>query len=109
MNKPATTDQSCQPQVAIQLPLPLLSSLKAVKEGFFELCIRVGEQALYALMEQDRTELCGTKWSRDSSRRAVRGGSTSSEITLGGRRRPQVAGFEHRRPGAGLAELRLGR
>ena len=86
MKKPATTDKSCQPQVAIQLPLPLLSSLKAVKEGFFELCIRVGEQALHALMERDRTELCGAKWSRDPSRRAVRGGSTSSEITLGGRR-----------------------
>ncbi len=86
MKKPATIETSCQPQVAIQLPLPLLNSLKAVKDGFFELCIRVGEQALYALMEQDRTELCGTKWSRDSSRKAVRGGSTSSEITLGGRR-----------------------
>jgi transposase-like protein len=86
MKKPATIDKSCQPQVAIQLPLPLLSRLKAVQEGFFELCIRVGEQALYALMEQDRTELCGTKWSRDPSRIAVRGGSTSSEITLGGRR-----------------------
>ena len=86
MKKPATTHQPCQPQVAIQLPLPLLSRLKAVKEGFFELCIRVGEQALYALMEQDRTELCGAKWSRGPSRSAVRGGSTPSEITLGGRR-----------------------
>ena len=86
MKKPATTERSCQPQVAIQLPLPLLSSLKAVKEGFFELCIHVGEQALHALMERDRSELCGAKWSRDPARRAVRGGSTSSEITLGGRR-----------------------
>ena len=86
MKKPATTEPSCQPQVSIQLPLPLLSCLKAVKEGFFELCVHVGEQALHALMEQDRTELCGAKWSRDPSRRAVRGGSTSSEITLGGRR-----------------------
>ncbi len=86
MKKLATTEPSCQPQVSIQLPLPLLSCLKAVKEGFFELCIHVGEQALHALMEQDRTELCGAKWSRDPSRRAVRGGSTSSEITLGGRR-----------------------
>ena len=60
--------------------------MKAVREGFFELCIRVGEQALQALMEQDRTAVCGTKWSRDPSRRAVRGGSTASEITLGGRR-----------------------
>jgi transposase-like protein len=86
MKKPATTGQSCQPQVAIQLPLSLLSSLRAVKEGFFELCVRVGEQALHALMERDRTELCGAKWSRDPARRALRGGSTTGEITLGGRR-----------------------
>jgi len=86
MKKPATTEKPCQPQVEIQLPLPVLRSLKAAKEGFFELCVRVGELALHSLMERDRTELCGAKWSRDPSRRAVRGGSTSSEITLGGRR-----------------------
>jgi putative transposase len=86
MKKPARAEGSCHPQVAIQLPLSLLSSLKAVKEGFFDLCIRVGEQALHALMEQDRSEVCGAKWSRDPVRRAVRGGSTASEITLGGRR-----------------------
>ena len=86
MKKPATPETSCQPHVELQLPLPLLSCLKAVREGFFELCVRVGEHALHALMEHDRTELCGTKWSRDPSRSAVRGGSTASEITLGGRR-----------------------
>jgi len=64
----------------------LLSLLKAAREGFFDLCVVVGQQALQALMEQDRTELCGPRWSRDQSRSAVRGGSTSSEITLGGRR-----------------------
>ena len=57
-----------------------------MREGFFELCLRVGEQALDALMEQDRTELCGPKWARQPSRQAGRGGSTASEITLGGRR-----------------------
>ena len=46
----------------------------------------MGEQALDALMEQDRTELCGPKWARQPSRQAGRGGSTASEITLGGRR-----------------------
>ena len=86
MKKPATSETPCQPHVERQLPLPLLSCLKAVREGFFELCIHVGEQALHALMEQDRTALCGARWSRDPSRRAVRGGSTASEITLGGRR-----------------------
>ena len=86
MKKPATTEPYCQPHVELQLPLPLLSRLRAVREGFFELCIRVGEQALHALMEQARTALCGAKWSRDAARSAVRGGSTASEITLGGRR-----------------------
>lgn len=86
MKKPVTTDRVCQPQVALQLPLPLLSLLKTAREGFFELCVLVGQQALHALMEQDRTELCGPPWSRDLSRVAVRGGSTSSEVTLGGRR-----------------------
>lgn len=86
MKKPATTDRPRQPQVGVQLPLPLLSLLKTAREGFFELCVLVGQQALHALMEQDRTELCGPRWSRDPSRSAVRGGSTSSEVTLGGRR-----------------------
>jgi transposase-like protein len=85
MKKRVTVEKPCQPEVELRLPMPLLSSLKAVKEGFFELCVRVGEQALQALMEQDRTELCGPKWSRDGGRRALRGGSTSSEISLGGR------------------------
>ena len=86
MKKRAIREPSCQPQVTVQLRLPVLSRLRAVREGFFELCLRVGEQALDALMEQDRTELCGPKWARQPSRQAGRGGSTASEITLGGRR-----------------------
>ena len=86
MKKSATTSEPCQPKVEIQLSLPLLSDLKAMREGFFEMCVRVGEHALHSMMEQERTELCGPRWSRNPSRKAVRGGSTSSEITLGGRR-----------------------
>ena len=86
MQKRVTRERSCQPHVTVQLPLPVLSRLRAVREGFFELCLRVGEQALAALMEQDRTALCGPKWARHPSRQAGRGGSTASEITLGGRR-----------------------
>ncbi|MDA1095549.1 MAG: IS256 family transposase [Acidobacteria bacterium] len=86
MKKRATSRPSCQPRVEVQLPLPVLGRLRAVRDGFFELCVQVGEQALAALMEQDRTELCGPKWVHDRARRAVRGGSTASEITLGGRR-----------------------
>ena len=86
MKKRVTRERSCQPHVDVQLPLPVLSRLRAVREGFFELCLRVGEQALDALMEQDRTALCGPKWARHPSRQAGRSGSTARAITLGGRR-----------------------
>ena len=52
MKKLATPESPCQPCVTLQLPLPLLSGLKAVRDGFFELCVRVGEHALHAMMEQ---------------------------------------------------------
>ena len=103
MKKRAIREPSCQPQVTVQRPLPVLSRLRAVREGFFELCLRVGEQALDALMEQDRTELCGPKWARQPSRQAGRGGSTASEITLGGRR------IRVRWPRARLAQRPVGR
>jgi transposase-like protein len=86
MRKTATAVASCQPFISIQLPLPLLSSLKALREGFFALCLRTGQEALKALMEQDRTALCGPPWARSRSRKAIRGGSARSEVTLGGRR-----------------------
>ena len=37
-------------------------------------------------MEQDREQLCGPKHVPNRERRAVRGGSTRGEVTLGGRR-----------------------
>ena len=111
MKKRAIREPSCQPQVTVQLPLPVLSRLRAVREGFFESCLRVGEQALDALMEQDRTELCGPKWARQPSRQAGRGGSTASEITLGGRRIRvrRLRGGRRRWPRARLAQLPVGR
>lgn len=88
MKKTATIVEPCQLSVPVQLPLPMLSSLKALREGFFALCVHAGQEALKALMEHDRTALCGPQWSRGSSRKAVRGGSTRGEVTLGGRRVP---------------------
>jgi transposase-like protein len=53
---------------------------------------------LDVMMEQDREALCGPKWRRDPARQAGRGGSTPSEVTLGGRRlavrRPRVRSRE---------------
>jgi hypothetical protein len=42
------------------------------------LCIDAGQRVLAAMMEADRTALCGPKGVPDAARRAVRGGSTAS-------------------------------
>jgi transposase-like protein len=88
------------PQARVQIPLPLVQELWSIREGFFALCIEAGQQVLEAMMEQDRTALCGPKWSRKPDRKAVRGGNAPSEVTLGGRRipirRPRVRSREDR-------------
>jgi transposase-like protein len=70
----------------VQLPLPLLDVLADTRTAFFGLCLDAGQQVLHAMMEQDRAQLCGPKHVPNGARRAVRGGSTRSEVTLGGRR-----------------------
>ncbi|MCH8890860.1 MAG: IS256 family transposase [Myxococcales bacterium] len=74
--------------VAVQVPLPVLGALASAENAFFDLCIDVGQQVFSVLMEQDRESLCGPKGKHDADRSATRAGSTSSDITLGGRRIP---------------------
>ncbi len=74
--------------MAVQVPLPVLGALANAENAFFDLCIDVGQQVFSVLMEQDREALCGPKGKHDPDRRASRTGSTSSDITLGGRRIP---------------------
>ena len=74
--------------VAVQVPLPVLGALANAENAFFELCVDVGQQVFSVLMEQDREVLCGPKGKHDPERLAHRAGSTSSDITLGGRRIP---------------------
>ena len=70
----------------MQLPLPLLDVLQDTRTAFFGLCVDAGQQVLRTMMEQDREQLCGPKHVPNPARRAVRGGSTRGEVTLGGRR-----------------------
>ena len=74
------------PKTAIvEIPLPLLGALANTEQSFFELCIDAGQQVLASMMEQDREDLCGPRWKRDPDRKAGRAGTTTSEVTLGGR------------------------
>ena len=82
------------PAATVRIPLPVLGAFARIERSYFELCIRAGQQVLDAMMEQDRTALCGPRWKRDPDRQAGRAGTTPSEGTLGGRRiqltRPRV-------------------
>ena len=74
--------------VAVQISLPVLGALVDAKSALFDLCVRMGQQVLGVLLEHDRDPFCGPKGKQDPERKAVRGGSTRSEVTLGGRRIP---------------------
>ena len=82
------------PTETVEVPLPLLEALEDVEHAFVGVCIDAGEAVLAAMMERDRTVLCGPAWKPDASRSGRRAGSTESPITLGGRRivvrRPRV-------------------
>lgn len=74
------------PEQEVQLSLPVAGVLRDVKSAFMGLCIEAGKGVLAAMMEAERGNFCGAKGVPDPRRAAVRGGSTHSSITLGGRR-----------------------
>jgi putative transposase len=95
---PRTKHQVPPTTVTVQMPLPMLASLNDVRQGFHSLCIDAGRQVLAAMMEHDRTGLCGPKWKPDPEREAQRAGHTTSLVVLGGRQ------IEIRRPRARSAD-----
>lgn len=72
--------------VQVQLSLPVAGVLRDVQSAFFGLCVDAGKAVLGAMMEAERTALCGPKGSPDRVRTAYRGGHTRSQVVLGGRR-----------------------
>lgn len=81
-NRPMLQEVSAQ----VQLSLPVAGVLREVKSAFLGLCIEAGKGVLAAMMEAERSAFCGPKGVPDAERRALRGGTTHSSITLGGRR-----------------------
>ncbi len=91
-------DLSIAHSAHVELPLPMLSALEDIESAFFGVCIEAGKQVLGAMMEHDRTVLCGLPWKPDEERPGRRAGSTESPVTLGGRRiairRPRVRSID---------------
>jgi transposase-like protein len=60
----------------------------------FELAIRSGLKVLDVMLEEDRTAICGPRYTHQTDRVAFRAGTVASELVLGGRkvaiRRPRV-------------------
>jgi len=90
--------QAIAPTVTVQMALPMLAAMSDVGQSFQSLCVDAGRQVLAAMMEQERTALCGPKWIPNPEREARRGGSARSLIVLGGRqieiRRPRARSVE---------------
>jgi len=82
----------------VQLSLPVAGVLRDVRSAFFGLCVNAGKAVLGAMMEAERTALCGPKGVPTTTRTAYRGGHTRSSVVLGGRRigirRPRARSLE---------------
>lgn len=83
---PARKAPAVRSAATVQLPLPLLDVLADAQTAFFGLCLTAGQHVFQTMMEHDREQLCGPKNVPNPQRRAYRGGSTPSEVVLGGRR-----------------------
>ena len=91
MSKGLTKSGSRQELVAVHtarvdLALPLWAVLEDTQSAFFGLCVSAGKQVLGALMEADRTVLCGPAGQHDAERTHGRAGAARSAVVLGGRR-----------------------
>jgi transposase-like protein len=74
--------------------LPLVDLLVDTRAELFELAVRAGLGVFTAMLEEDRTAICGPRYAHQPDRPASRAGAAPSEVVLGGRKvaiqRPRV-------------------
>jgi transposase-like protein len=73
--------QGFDPRV-LQMLLPAAAMFTELRE----LVVHVGLRALEALLEQERTAICGPRYAHDPARAATRNGHAPGALVLGGRR-----------------------
>ena len=66
--------------------LPLVELLVDTQAELFELMVRSGLRVLDAMLEEDRTALCGPRYAHQPARAASRAGTVPSDVVLGGRK-----------------------
>ena len=90
--------RTVRPSSAVESPavrsLPLVDVLVDTKAELLELMVRSGLRVLDAMLEEDRTAICGPRYAHTAARQASRAGTVPSEVVLGGRKvaiqRPRV-------------------
>ncbi len=91
MKKSAKESAPDQASIWTQLLIPLAA---LVRGDLLALVHQLGLQAIVAMLEDERTKLCGERYKHDAARAATRAGSTPGDLALGGRRvtlrRPRV-------------------
>lgn len=74
--------------------LPLVDLLVDTRTELVELAMRAGLKVFTAMLEEDRTAVCGPRYAHEPDRPASRAGTVRSEVVLGGRKvaiqRPRV-------------------
>lgn len=94
MKKSRTDARPTAVESATARHLPLVDLLVDAQSELFELAMRSGLKVLEAMLEEDRTAICGPRYAHTPTRVASRAGTVASEVVLGGRkvgvRRPRV-------------------
>jgi putative transposase len=77
-----------------------LAAVFEARATLYQTVVHAGMGVLAAMLEEDRTRLCGRRYAHDGDRGATRGGHTDGELPFGGRRvrvrRPRVRGSDGR-------------
>ncbi len=83
--------KDCRQEATPQLALMAMLDARAT---LHEAVVRAGITVLAAMLEEDRTKLCGPRYAHDDDRRASRAGYADGELAMGSRlvrvRRPRV-------------------
>lgn len=91
MKKTAKKSAVRQEGTMAQLMLP---TIEQIRGEVFGLVVDAGLRVLGAMLEADRTHLCGPRYEHDAERRMTRTGHAPGELAMGGRRvavkRPRV-------------------
>jgi transposase-like protein len=76
----------------------VFAAIRDVRATLHEAVVAAGMSVLSAMLEEDRTRLCGPRYVHDQGRHAHRAGHAEGELAMGGRRvrvrRPRVRGTD---------------